>query len=95
MNKIFKIVGWLEGLSCLILFGNMLITKHLNPELYQTMLFPVGMMHGLLFITYCILALMLKSEENWSYKKLFEVCIAAVFPFGTFYIERKYFRNAI
>jgi hypothetical protein len=36
---------------------------------------------------------MLKSEENWTNRKFLEVCAASPFPFGTFYIDRKYFRK--
>lgn len=89
MTRIFKIVALLEGISLLILFGNMLFLKPTNLELYKTLLFPVGMAHGLLFIGYIILATMFKMEENWSFKKYFQVCIASVIPFGTFYVEKK------
>lgn len=92
MNKIFKIVALLEGISYLTLFGNMLFIKHNNPELYHTLLFPIGMAHGLLFISYIILAIMLKIEENWDWKKFGIICLASVIPFGTFYIEKKYLR---
>ena len=29
----------------------------------------IGMAHGLLFVAYIIMAIMLKFEENWSWKK--------------------------
>jgi integral membrane protein len=54
----------------------------------------IGMAHGLLFIGYIILATMLKTEESWNNKKFFEVCIASIIPFGTFYIEKKYLKNS-
>lgn len=94
MIRIFKILALLEGLSCIALFGNMLFIKHNNPELYKMLLFPIGMSHGLLFIGYIILAYMLKEEEKWSNRKFIEVCAASPFPFGTFYIDRKYFRKS-
>lgn len=94
MTKIFKIAAFLEGISYLALFSNMLFVKHNNPELYHTLLFPIGMTHGMLFIGYVILAYMIRSEENWDDRKSVEIFAASVIPFGTFYIERKYFRNA-
>jgi integral membrane protein len=94
MLRIFKIVALLEGVSYLVLFGNMLFIKHQNPELYHALLFPIGMAHGLLFISYIILAFMLKAEENWDNKKFALICLASVVPFGTFFMERKYLRNA-
>ncbi len=94
MLKVFKIVALLEGVSYITLFSNMLLVKPNNPELYHTLLFPVGMAHGLLFVAYIILAVMLKFEENWDWKKFGLVALASVVPFGTFYIEKKYLRRA-
>lgn len=90
MLKIFKIVAILEGISYLALFGNMLIIKNMNLDLYKSLLFPIGMAHGILFIGYIILSIMLKVEENWDWKKFLIIAIASVIPFGTFYIEKKY-----
>ncbi|MFA7445206.1 MAG: DUF3817 domain-containing protein [Flavobacteriaceae bacterium] len=90
MLKIFKLVAVLEGISYLALFGNMLFIKHNNPELYQTLLFPIGMAHGLLFIAYIILAIMLKDQMKWSGKDFFLILVASVIPFGTFWVEKKY-----
>lgn len=90
MLKLFKIVAILEGISYLALFANMLLIKPNNMELYKTLLFPIGMGHGILFIAYLILATMLKFELDWSWKKYGIIAIASVLPFGTFYIEKKY-----
>lgn len=90
MLKIFKLVAVLEGISYLALFGNMLFIKHNNPELYQTLLFPIGMAHGLLFIAYILLAIMLKAPMKWSGKDFFLILVASVIPFGTFWVEKKY-----
>jgi len=94
MLRFFKIIALLEGVSYLALFANMLLIKPNNPELYKTLLFPIGMSHGILFITYLILAVMLKIELRWDWKKFGIICIASVLPFGTFYIEQKYLKNA-
>lgn len=90
MLKLFKIVAVLEGISYLALFANMLIVKNMNLDLYKSLLFPIGMAHGVLFIGYIILAIMLKMEENWDWKKFFIITVASVIPLGTFYVEKKY-----
>jgi len=90
MLRFFKIIALLEGISYLALFSNMLIVKPTNLTLYKTLLFPIGMAHGILFITYIILAIMLKFEQNWNLKKFGIICLASILPFGTFYIEKKY-----
>jgi len=89
MLKFFKIIAFLEGISLLVLFANMLFLKPTNFDLYKTLLFPVGMAHGLLFIAYIVLATMFKFEDNWPWKKYGIVCLASVLPFGTFYVEKK------
>jgi integral membrane protein len=51
------------------------------------------MPHGVLFIAYIILAFLIKSEMKWNIKTLAIVLIASVLPFGTFYIEGRYFKK--
>lgn len=94
MLRIFKVVALLEGVSYLVLFANMLLVKPTNIDLYKTLLFPIGMAHGLLFMGYIILAVMLKIEQDWDWKKFGIICLASVLPFGTFYIDKKYLSNA-
>lgn len=87
MTRFFKIIATLEGISLLVLLFVAYIYR--IDEAVRI----VGMAHGVLFIGYIILAGMLKMEQDWPWKKFFIVCIASVIPFGTFYIERKYFSN--
>ena len=92
MLKSFKIVALLEGVSLLLLFFFAMPMKYLmNDPMYVK---HIGMAHGLLFIGYIIMAVMLKIEDNWSAKKLAIVSLASIIPFGTFYVEKKYLRNA-
>jgi integral membrane protein len=93
MLKIFKITAILEGISYLALFSNMLFIKPNNFDLYKTLLYPIGMSHGILFIGYILLAVLLKKGQNWNYKTFSIILLASLIPFGTFYIERKYLRN--
>ena len=53
----------------------------------------LGMPHGLLFISYLILAFLIKDGEQWENKDFGIILLASILPFGTFYIDRKYFRN--
>lgn len=92
MSKFFKIIATLEGISLLLLLFVAMPLKYIFdlPEFVRV----IGMAHGLLFIGYIILATMLKTEESWNNKKFFEVCIASIIPFGTFYMEKKYLKNS-
>lgn len=94
MTKLFKFVAIAEGISYLVLFFNMLFIKHSNPELYKSLLFPIGMAHGMLFISYVVLAFMIRNDQKWNIKEFLIVQVASLLPFGTFYIEKKYMRNA-
>lgn len=90
MIRFFKIIATLEGLSLLILIFVAMPLKYIYamPDMVRI----VGMAHGLLFIAYIILAIMLKIELNWTWKKFIIVCFASVVPFGTFYVEKKYLK---
>lgn len=93
MTKLFKFVAIAEGISYLVLFFNMLVIKPTNMDLYKTLLFPIGMAHGVLFIAYVILAFVIQKEQKWSFKDLMIVQLASLLPFATFYIEKKYVKN--
>ena len=92
MNKLFKIIALLEGSSLLILLFFAMPMKYAfdQPIYVKT----VGMAHGVLFILYILIAIMLKVEQNWDWKKFGIVGLASIVPFGTFYVDRKYLRDA-
>ncbi|SEA53397.1 integral membrane protein [Flavobacterium gillisiae] len=94
MLKFFKVVAILEGISYLVLFSNMLFIKPNNFDLYKTLLYPIGMSHGVLFIGYVILAFILRKPQNWYFKTFSIIQLASLIPFGTFYVEKKYCVNA-
>ena len=91
MEKLFRIIAVLEGVSYLLLLFVAVPIKYLSEDpQYVKML---GMPHGLLFIAYIILAFLLKSDYKWNSKDFFIVLIASILPFGTFYIDHKYLKN--
>jgi len=92
MIKFFKIVALLEGISLLLLLLFAMPMKYIfEIPIYVKV---IGMAHGLLFIGYIVLAIINKIEEQWSIKKFLIICVASIVPFGTFYIEKKYLKNA-
>jgi len=86
MINLFKIVSLLEGVSYLLLLFIATPIKYLqgNAE-YVKML---GMPHGLLFVAYIIIAIMLKFELNWNGKTFGIVCLLSILPFGTFFVGK-------
>jgi integral membrane protein len=82
-----RIVGFGEAISWLLLLGFAMPLKYVlhNPTPVKI----VGWTHGLLFITYITLAIIVKTENHWSIKKLITAFIAAFLPFGTFIFDAK------
>jgi len=93
MVKIFKTVAILEGISYLTLFANMLLIKPNNLDLYQKLLYPIGMTHGVLFIGYILFALLIVKSQKWNLFNLLIVLLASILPFATFFVEKKYVKN--
>jgi integral membrane protein len=93
MVRIFKNIAILEGISYLVLFANMLLIKPIDMLLYKTLLYPIGMTHGLLFIGYVLLAVVLKKSQNWNFKTLLVVLTASLLPLATFFVEKKYIKH--
>lgn len=92
MLRFFKIIALLEGTSLLLLLFFAMPMKYIVDEPIFVRI--IGMAHGLLFVAYIIMAIMLKFEENWSWKKFGVIAVASIIPFGTFYIDKKYLSPA-
>lgn len=91
MIKSFRSISLLEGISTLALYFFAMPMKYIaNDPIYVK---NIGMAHGILFILYIAFAIILKSEQKWNAKTFAIVCLASIFPFGTFYIEKKYLQN--
>ena len=91
MKTLFRIIAFLEGVSYILLMSFGLYFKYqLGDPSYVKLL---GMPHGLLFISYLILAFLIKDDENWKSKDFRIVILASVIPFGTFYIDQKYLQK--
>ena len=66
MKALFRIVAFLEGISYILLMSVGLYFKYqLGDPSYVKLL---GMPHGLLFISYLILAFLIKDDEQWENK---------------------------
>jgi integral membrane protein len=93
MLRIFKNIAILEGISYLVLFANMLLIKPSNIDLYKSLLYPIGMTHGILFMGYVLFTGLLIKSQEWNSKTSLIILGASLLPFATFYIEKKYLRN--
>ncbi len=86
-----RILGFVEGVSfLLILFVTMPLKYYFNqPEPNKI----IGMAHGVLFISYCMLVLYVGSEKGWNWKVIGLALLASIIPFGTFWADWKLFRE--
>jgi len=91
MKPLFRIIAFLEGVSYILLMSVGLYFKYqLADPSYVKLL---GMPHGLLFISYLILAFLIKADEKWKGTDFGIILLASILPFGTFYIDWKYLRK--
>ena len=91
MKKAFRVISLLEGVSfLLLLFIATPIKYYSGNDSFVKML---GMPHGILFLIYVIFTIMLKYELKWKSKTFLIILGASVFPFGTFYVDKKYLKD--
>jgi len=90
MKNIFRIVSFLEGVSYLLLLFIATPIKYLQGNAEYVKL--LGMPHGILFMLYIVLAIVLKKEMKWDTKNVVIILLCAIIPFGTFYVDKKYLR---
>ena len=87
LTTIFRVIAFLEGLSYILLLFIAVPIKYINSDpQYVKML---GMPHGMLFMGYIALAIVLRTDNQWIKNNFFAVILASVIPFGTFVVEYK------
>ncbi len=90
MLQFFKKLSFLEGISFLLILFVTMPLKYIYdyPQANKV----VGMIHGVLFIAYVVIALMLKPEQKWSLKDTAIILLCSIIPFGTFWMDKRYLR---
>jgi len=91
MKNIFRIISFLEGVSYLLLLFVAVPIKYFQGDASYVKI--LGMPHGVLFMSYVVLAIVIKKQMQWNLKNLGIVVLASIIPFGTFYVDKKYFQN--
>lgn len=93
MLNSFRVISLIEGLSFLVLlFIAMPLKYHWgHPEAVSV----VGMTHGLLFIAYAGLAMIVMQRQGWSERFMFGVVLAGMVPFGCFFLEQRLRKEAL
>lgn len=87
----FRLIGFYEGLSYLILLGIAMPLKYIFgiPELVKY----VGWAHGILFIMYMFALLQVVLVHNWSLGKAAAGFVASLLPFGPFILDKKLLKD--
>ncbi len=82
----FRLVAFFEGCSFLLFAITMPLkyTFHIPRPNYV-----IGMVHGVLFLSYIVLLIQVSVEYKWTFKKISLAFIASLVPFGTFYANKK------
>jgi integral membrane protein len=87
----FRKVAFAEGVSFIVLlFIAMPLKYFANMPMAVTVF---GGLHGALFITFLILAREVKNDCKKDMRWLGMAFLASVLPFGTFYMDRKYWKR--
>jgi len=92
MLKSFRLISILEGISLLAILCITMPLKYIWDMGSPNKI--IGMAHGVLFLLYVVLAIMIKPERNWSNITLGIVLLCSILPFGTFWMDRKYLKEA-
>jgi integral membrane protein len=89
--NVFRIIAFLEGISYILLLFIAVPIKYFgNDPQYVKLL---GMPHGMLFLAYIILAVILGSKLKWKSNTLLFILAASIIPFGTFYVDKVYLKK--
>ncbi len=88
---VFRFVALLEGLSFLILLFIAMPLKYMAgiPQAVQM----VGMVHGLLFVAYILLLMIVRDDQKWSISLSIRSFLASIVPFGTFYSDKHWWKK--
>jgi len=85
--NLFRFVSVLEGLSYLLILS---VTLGLISREFVSSL---GMAHGVLFLAYVVLSLMLSGKRNWPVGRWLMLFVASLIPFAFILVE-VYFRRS-
>ncbi len=82
-----RAIGLVEGVSFLVLLGVAMPLKYFAdlPQAVKV----VGWIHGLLFITFCMILLQTRLDAKWNAWRTGTILIAALLPFGPFVIDNR------
>lgn len=88
MTTFFKYLAIIEGYSFLLILFITMPLKYLAGMGMPNKI--IGMAHGILFLSYLVVAVLVAQEKKWHIKDTLIVMVMSVIPFGTFWMEKEY-----
>lgn len=86
--RTFRFVALAEATSFLVLLTSSVIKRTSAPEGAETAVLIFGSIHGMLFVAYALIALVIREPAGWTPKQSVLVLVGAVLPFGGFVVDR-------
>ena len=83
--RAFTFIGYLEGISFLVLLGIAMPLKYLAG--FPQIVLVVGWIHGLLWILYMLAASRCRFAYKWRFRTFLGAALASVLPFGPFVFD--------
>ena len=91
MTSKFRIVALLEAVSFLALLAATIFHRALDGS--DAGVNVLGPIHGMLFLAYVLLALLIREEQGWSVGQTILVLVLSALPFGAVYVHNKMVRD--
>lgn len=86
-KSLLRAIGWLEGLSFLLLLGVAMPLKYAAGKPAAVLV--MGWIHGALFMALCAVLLVVMRRRRWRLSRGALVFVAALIPFGPFLFNRR------
>ena len=86
MTSKFRTVALLEAISYLALLVATFVKRVIeSPDLVPVL----GPIHGILFLAYVLLTLLVREEQGWTVGQTIIVLVASAIPFGAFVVNAR------
>ena len=86
MTSKFRIVALIEAVSYLALLCAGVVKRVLDGPDFVSVLGPI---HGIAFLVYVLLTLLVREEQGWTVGQTLLVLVASAVPFGAFVVNSR------
>ncbi len=86
MTSKFRLAALFEAVSYLALLAAVVVKRGLDgPDLVSVL----GPIHGIAFLVYLLLTLLVREEQGWTVGQTIVVLVASAVPFGAFVVNSR------